>query len=120
MRVHAFGGRILEMDEQEFKRLDYIKEWMKHISTRIEAEIKSVRGYPLTAKAGSGPVIYIKLKGAEGDVSAARELREKAEPILREELDRQSKKCEYSLSSYNKKNDLLFSCVVGLPPMGEG
>lgn len=122
IRVDGFGGQVFEVPntKEAIYELDIGKLWMKSIADRIAREIPSVRGYPLTAEPGEGPVFFVTLKGAEGDASAARELRATMEPIIREELDKESKKCACDITSVNKGGDLLFWCTVTLPPLGEG
>ncbi len=117
IRVHGFGGQVFEVpDAKAVYELQLGKLWMTSIADRIAREIGSVRGYPLTAEPGEGPVFFVTLKGAEGDASAARELRAKMQPIIREELDKESKKCTYGCTSVNKEDDMLFWCTVTLPP----
>ncbi len=120
LRVYGFGKQIFEVpDEKALRELDTGKLWMTTIADRIAKAIPSLRGYPLTAEPGAGPVFFVTLKGAEGDASAARELRERMAPIVREELDKESKNCTYGVMAVNKGGDLLLCCTVTLPPFGE-
>ncbi len=119
IQIQGFGRRLFEVpDAKAARKLDLGKLWMTSISERIAKEIPSVRGYALTAEPGAGPVLFVTLKGAEGDATAARMLREKMHPIIREELDKESKKCTYGVTSLNKGDDMVFWCTVVLPPFG--
>lgn len=118
MRVQGFGGYMFDVKREDVDKngtVNYVRVWMTTIADRIAGEIKSVRDYPLAAEPGAGPVVFVTLKGAEGDISAGRELRAKLEPIFREELAKESREYTYRLAAYNKGDDLLYMCTVIFP-----
>lgn len=114
MRVYGFAGQ--QFEATNVKDLDVVRLWMESIAKRVEKDLPSVRGYPVKAMPGEGPVIFVALEGATGDVSAGRELREKLAPILREEIDKEGTDLDYTMSPSNKDKDLIVWCTIIFPP----
>jgi len=104
--------KIVMADEKS-----WLADWMEKVATHIKSELQ-VKGYKVETKATKGPVVYVTVKGAEGDTTAARETRPKIEKLLKDAIKEELKAYEgfsQKVSSFNKGDDLVFECTIIFP-----
>jgi hypothetical protein len=96
----------------------FIKGWMKEVATKLMKTVK-VEGYVIEVRPGEGPVVFVVVKGGEGDVTALR----KAQPAITKILDEAVKSMgnnlpkgvKPSVRSSTKGDDMVITCEFVFP-----
>ncbi len=92
-----------------------LKGWTTGIARAIEDQIQEIDGYPIEVKPGEGPRVFVCLKGAEGDTTAARAARAALTPIVEAAIHAESRLIDHRIESSNRGDDLLMTCLLLFP-----
>lgn len=96
----------------------WLAEWMTSIAADLAANLK-MDGYDaMEAEAGKGPVVFVTVKGAAEDTTAAGALQPRVEGVLTAALKQEFKdwaEFRKNIRSYSKDGDLVMACEVVFP-----
>ena len=92
-----------------------LEAWIGQISEAIAAEVTTVEGHNVTVKPGSGPRVFVTIEGAEGDPLVIRAAKTLIAPILKKEVETESKRLGYKITSSNRGEDLVITAEVVFP-----
>jgi len=107
--------RYLEAKMAEEKGL--IEKWMEELAKEIESKVK-IEGYSIATKTAFGPIVYVTIKDASEDSTAARKARQAIEKIIEASIRKNSSGVhgfKPRIQTYNKGADLLVECEVVFP-----
>ncbi len=95
----------------------WLAEWMGRIATRITENVK-IKGHEVSAKGLKGPTVIVTIKGAEGDIEAAKDAREQLDTILKAAITDELKNYKgfsHRVMSANRGEDLQMTCEIMFP-----
>lgn len=105
----------LKVAEETTKR--WLGRWMDSLADEIQNKVK-VEGYSLEASAGKGPEVFVTLKGASEDTTAARKAKASIEKIMDSSIEENSGGIEgfkHQVKSFNRNADVVLECTVIFP-----
>ena len=94
----------------------WLAGWMKRVAD--QADKLAVADYEVKAEAGNGPLVYVTVKKASEDGTAARKARQQLEKIMEASLKKEVSGYDgfdYRVRSYNRGRDLVLECEVLFP-----
>jgi hypothetical protein len=94
----------------------WLHGWMSKLAKELQAKV-SVEGYEISAEAGEGPIVYVTVKGAEGDTTAFRKLKSSLDGVLKESINHEVRDEAFrsSVSMSSKGDDMLVTCEIIFP-----
>ena len=102
--------------EAKGEKKGWLATWMDDLAGELGK--LEVEGYKVEAKALKGPIVLLTVKGAEGDTTTGRKLKDKIEKVMSESTKKNNgdwKEFRNSIRMSNKGEDLVIRCEVIFP-----
>lgn len=103
-------------DEGKSEKKGWLATWMGELADELgKVEIE---GYKVEARALNGPIVLLTIKGAEGDTTTGRKIKDKIEKIMADSTKKNNgdwKEFRNSIRMSNKGEDLVIRCEVIFP-----
>lgn len=121
-RVVMAARVVMRWKEREMMRQaaeedkGWLHGWMTKLAGEIESKVKA-EDYKISAEAGKGPVVYVTVKGAEGDTTTFKKVKDEIDKIAKESIKREVRNDQFHCSVHmsSQGEDMLISVEIIFP-----